>query len=77
MRRVVIESDQIDRSRLTIDVDAVVIPVDASKIERIVENLLANTALAWACRPSSGSCSSIHSSRVPMPRSTHQVWGSA
>ncbi len=44
VRRVVIESDQIDRSRLTMDVDAVVIPVDRSKIERIVENLLANTA---------------------------------
>jgi PAS domain S-box-containing protein len=44
VRRVIIESDQLDRSRLTMDVEAVVIPVDASKIERIVENLLANTA---------------------------------
>ena len=44
VRRVVIESDQIDRSQLTMELDPVVIPVDASKIERIVENLLANTA---------------------------------
>jgi K+-sensing histidine kinase KdpD len=44
VRRVVIESDQIERSHLTIDFHPIVIPVDASKIERIVENLLANTA---------------------------------
>jgi PAS domain S-box-containing protein len=44
VRRAVIESDQIERARLTMDVSPVVIPVDASKIERIVENLLANTA---------------------------------
>jgi PAS domain S-box-containing protein len=44
VRGIVIESDQIDRSQLTMDVDPVVIPVDASKVERIVENLLANTA---------------------------------
>lgn len=44
VRRVVIESDQIDNSQLTMNLDQVVIPVDASKIERIVENLLANTA---------------------------------
>jgi PAS domain S-box-containing protein len=44
VRRVVIETDQIERSRLTMYIDPVVIPVDASKIERIVENLLANTA---------------------------------
>ncbi|MGZ5212860.1 MAG: PAS domain S-box protein [Actinomycetota bacterium] len=44
VRRLVIESDLIERSRLTMDVEPVVIPVDASKIERIVENLLANTA---------------------------------
>jgi PAS domain S-box-containing protein len=43
-RRVVIESEQIERSRMTMDLHPVVIPVDASKIERIVENLLANTA---------------------------------
>jgi signal transduction histidine kinase len=40
----IIESDQIDPSQLTMDIDQVVIPVDPSKIERIVENLLANTA---------------------------------
>jgi K+-sensing histidine kinase KdpD len=44
VRRVVIESEQIERSQMTMDLHAVVIPVDASKIERIVENLLANTA---------------------------------
>lgn len=44
VRRVVIESEQIERSQLTMDIDPVVIPVDASKIERIVENLLANTS---------------------------------
>jgi PAS domain S-box-containing protein len=44
VRRVVIESDQIERSHLTMDLHPIVIPVDASKIERIVENLLANTA---------------------------------
>jgi PAS domain S-box-containing protein len=44
VRRVAIESDQIERSQLTMDIDHVTIPVDASKIERIVENLLANTA---------------------------------
>jgi PAS domain S-box-containing protein len=44
VRRVVLESDQIDTSQLTMNLDQVVIPVDASKIERIVENLLANTA---------------------------------
>ena len=44
VRRVVIESEQIEPTQLTMNVDPVVIPVDASKIERIVENLLANTA---------------------------------
>ena len=44
VRRVVIESEQIERSQMTMDLHPVVIPVDASKIERIVENLLANTA---------------------------------
>ncbi len=44
VRRVVIESEQIERSHMTMDLQPVVIPVDASKIERIVENLLANTA---------------------------------
>ena len=44
VRRVVIESEHIERSQMTMDLHPVVIPVDASKIERIVENLLANTA---------------------------------
>ncbi len=44
VRRIVVASDQLETTRLTMDVDPVVIPVDASKIERIVENLLANTA---------------------------------
>ena len=44
VRRVVVDADQIDRSQLTLSLDPVVIPVDASKVERIVENLLANTA---------------------------------
>jgi PAS domain S-box-containing protein len=44
VRRVVVDADQIDRSQLTLNLDPVVIPVDASKVERIVENLLANTA---------------------------------
>lgn len=44
VRRTVGDSDAIDRSRLTTDIQRVMIPVDASKVERIVENLLANTA---------------------------------
>ena len=44
VRRVVIESEQIERGQMTMDLHPVVIPVDASKVERIVENLLANTA---------------------------------
>ena len=44
VRRVVAGADLIEPSLLTIDVDRVVIPVDAPKVERIVENLLANTA---------------------------------
>jgi PAS domain S-box-containing protein len=44
VRSVVAGSDLIEPSRLTLDLRRAVIPVDASKIERIVENLLANTA---------------------------------
>ncbi len=44
VRRVVAESDMIEPSRVTVDTDPVTIEVDAAKIERIVENLLANTA---------------------------------
>ena len=43
VRRTVDDSDVIDRTRLTVDIHRVVVPIDASKIERIVENLLANT----------------------------------
>ena len=44
VRRTVADSEAIDRERLTTDIRRVLIPVDASKVERIVENLLANTA---------------------------------
>ncbi len=44
VRSVTSSSDLIAPSRVTIDVRPVVIPVDAAKVERIVENLLANTA---------------------------------
>jgi PAS domain S-box-containing protein len=44
VRRTVDDSDVIDRERLTTDIRRVLIPVDVSKVERIVENLLANTA---------------------------------
>jgi len=43
VRRVVAESDLIADSRLRTDIASVTIPVDAAKVERIVENLLANT----------------------------------
>jgi two-component system sensor histidine kinase KdpD len=43
VRRVVSESDLIAGSRLRTDIDEVTIPVDGAKVERIVENLLANT----------------------------------
>jgi PAS domain S-box-containing protein len=44
VRSVVDQADLIDASRLSLDLQPVVIPLDASKVERIVENLLANTA---------------------------------
>jgi PAS domain S-box-containing protein len=44
VRRVVAESDLIASSRLRTEIGSVTVPVDASKVERIVENLLANTA---------------------------------
>jgi signal transduction histidine kinase len=44
VRRVVAESDLVPASRLITDLQPVVVPVDAAKVERIVENLLANTA---------------------------------
>ncbi len=44
VRRVVAESELIADSRLRTDIAAVVVPVDAAKIERVIENLIANTA---------------------------------
>jgi PAS domain S-box-containing protein len=44
VRRVVSESELIPDARLRIDIDEVVVRADAAKLERIVENLLANTA---------------------------------
>jgi two-component system, sensor histidine kinase and response regulator len=44
VRRTVADSEAVDRERLSTDIRRVLIPVDASKVERIVENLLANTA---------------------------------
>ena len=43
MRRVVAESDLIADSRLRTDIASVTVAVDAAKVERIIENLLANT----------------------------------
>jgi PAS domain S-box-containing protein len=44
VERVVAESNMIEPSRLTVDTHPVTIQAEAAKIERIVENLLANTA---------------------------------
>ncbi len=44
VRRVLAESELVAGSRMRTDIAPVVIPVDAAKVERIVENLLANTA---------------------------------
>ena len=44
VERVVAESDMIEPSRLTVDTHPVTIEAEAAKLERIVENLLANTA---------------------------------
>jgi two-component system sensor histidine kinase KdpD len=43
VRRIVEESDLVDGDRVTLDTPRVIAAVDASKVERIVENLLANT----------------------------------
>jgi hypothetical protein len=43
-RRAAEESDLLSSARVRTDIEPTVIPVDASKVERIVENLLANTA---------------------------------
>ena len=42
--RIVEESDLIPEARLATDLRPVVVPLDTAKVERIVENLLANTA---------------------------------
>jgi signal transduction histidine kinase len=42
VRRIVEESDLIPASRLQMDLQSVVVPLDAAKVERIVENLLGN-----------------------------------
>jgi two-component system, OmpR family, sensor histidine kinase KdpD len=44
LQRVVAESELIADSRLQTDIQPIVAPVDAAKVERIVENLLANMA---------------------------------
>jgi signal transduction histidine kinase len=44
VRRVLDESQAIDAGRLTVELEPVVAAIDAAKVERIVENLLANTA---------------------------------
>ena len=43
-RRAVEESELLSSARVRIDIEPTVLSVDASKVERIVENLLANTA---------------------------------
>jgi PAS domain S-box-containing protein len=44
VRRVVAESELIADTRLQTDIQPVVVPADASKVERVIENLLSNTA---------------------------------
>jgi PAS domain S-box-containing protein len=44
LRRVVEESDLVAGRAVTVDADTLVVHLDAAKVERIVENLLANTA---------------------------------
>lgn len=44
IRRVVAESDFVQGRRVEVQASAMVLPVDAPKVERIVENLLANAA---------------------------------
>ena len=43
-RRAVEESELLSSARVRIDITPTVLPADASKVERIIENLLANTA---------------------------------
>jgi K+-sensing histidine kinase KdpD len=44
VRRVAGESDMMRQGRIQVDAPPIVVSIDASKVERIVENLLANTA---------------------------------
>jgi PAS domain S-box-containing protein len=44
VRRVLAESELVAGSLMQTDIDPVVVPIDGAKVERIVENLLANTA---------------------------------
>ncbi|HTG48235.1 MAG TPA: PAS domain-containing protein [Actinomycetota bacterium] len=44
VRRVLAESELIADSRLRTDIAEIVVPVDPAKIERVIENLIANTA---------------------------------
>ena len=43
VRRVLAESELVAEDRVQLDIEALEMPVDAAKLERIVENLLANT----------------------------------
>jgi signal transduction histidine kinase len=62
VQRVVGESELIADSRVRVDIQQVTVPVDAAKVERIVENLLANasrhtppTATIWvSVQPEAG-----------------------
>ena len=44
VRRVVAESDLVAERDVTVETERIVLNIDASKVERIVENLFANTA---------------------------------
>jgi PAS domain S-box-containing protein len=44
VRRVIAESEQIEDARMRLDLQPVLLPLDGAKVERIVENLLANTS---------------------------------
>ncbi|MEO8476545.1 MAG: PAS domain-containing protein [Actinomycetota bacterium] len=43
-RRAIAESELLSSARVRTDIEPTVLPLDASKVERIIENLLANTA---------------------------------
>jgi PAS domain S-box-containing protein len=44
VRRALVESDLLAASAVETDIDEVIVPIDGAKVERIIENLLANTA---------------------------------